>query len=222
MSRPESDRHEAAGPRALLPTPRPGGSGPRSLGNVPTSRMVALAPATNATARQFRNFHTMLPRSPTSQRSAGRPGPSRHLLRAGRSRWSGRRRRGRRRGRRRSRADADGLAGADADGAAEALADADGSADALGLGVGFAVRNPPLPSSRAFSRIATNTATVTITKTFDQSSRTWTASSDAVGARDGAGAAPAFASRGPRRRQHPRPAAEVATSSPATSRTARS
>ena len=66
-------------------------------------------------------------------------------------------------------ADADGLAGADADALAdaEALADADGSADALGLAEGVAVRRPPLPSSRALRKIATNTATVAITKTFE-------------------------------------------------------
>ena len=117
-------------------------------------------------------------------------------------------------------ADADGLAGADADADADALADAEGSADSLGLALGFAVRSPPLPSSRALSRIATNTATVAITNTFDQSSRTWTASSDAVGARDGAGAGFRFARAAAA--AAPAAAAGVATSSPATSRTARS
>ena len=56
---------------------------------------------------------------------------------------------------------------ADALADAEALADADGSADALGLAEGVAVRRPPLPSSRALRKIATNTATVAITKTFE-------------------------------------------------------
>ena len=66
-------------------------------------------------------------------------------------------------------ADAEALAGADSEAEAEAVADGDASADAdaLGLVVGFAVRRPPLPSSSALRRIATNTATVAITNTFE-------------------------------------------------------
>lgn len=79
-------------------------------------------------------------------------------------------------------ADAEGpaLADAEAVGAAEALADGDGDGD----GVGFGDNSPPVPSNSPFSRITTNTPTATMTNTFDTSSRTWTAISDAVGARE--------------------------------------
>lgn len=55
----------------------------------------------------------------------------------------------------------------------------------VGSGVGVAIgrSSPPWPRSRALSMISVNTATVRMTKAFDQSSRTWTATSEGVGAR---------------------------------------
>ena len=73
---------------------------------------------------------------------------------------------------------------------ADALAD--GAADGLGLGVAIGVNSPPVPNSRPLSRIATKTATAAITKTFETSSRTWTAFSDGVGTWVWAGCAPRF------------------------------
>ena len=81
--------------------------------------------------------------------------------------------------------DADGAADADADGATEAEADADADglagaeadADALptptarprrwGWHSASPVRSPPLPSSKALRKIAENTTTTAITKTFE-------------------------------------------------------
>lgn len=79
-------------------------------------------------------------------------------------------------------ADAEGptLADGDALGKAEALADGEGDGD----GVGFADNSPPVPSSSPFSRITTKTPTAMMTNAFETSSRTWTAISEAVGARE--------------------------------------
>lgn len=88
-------------------------------------------------------------------------------------------------------APADGLAPADADalGDEDALAEADALAEGMGVGLGVArpVSRPPSPSRIPLRKIATNTTTVPITKTFEAVSLTWTASSDGVGARAGVG-----------------------------------